>query len=183
MTRAFFSLLVVCLMVSGCSGPIETRIQTHSAFPFTDNSSYTFAKETDQPSKEYNQARQLVQQSLQSRNMRLNDDASILVQFSVSQRPASVAIVAGEGNKIQEIANKKEHKFLQQCDDIEHRFSIGLFRQSDGQKIYSGSAAEYHCNGKLEESLTQLVTSALSELGSAVTANPVRKTIKRSGIE
>ena len=81
------------------------------------------------------------------------------------------------------IAAAKSQKRFQSCKDHEYRLTVNLFDQALGKKLYSGSAAEYHCNATIAQSLPFLIDSALSGLDQEPTDSP-RSTIRtRQGIE
>lgn len=183
MIRAAIWLLLAGLTLAGCSGPIETRIQTHSAAPLADRSSFSFGEQPGEKSPAFAQAEQLVREAMIAKNMTASENGNILVELSLSSRPADVAISVGENGKERELAGKKQKKFLQSCRDFEHRLSIGLLDQAGGQLLYSGQAAEYHCKGSLADSLPHLVEAALSDLGSPPTAVANSSIRTRRGIE
>ena len=183
MIRAAIWLLFTGLILAGCSGPIETRIETHSAALLAERDSFSFGEQPGEQSETYVQAENLVREALIAKNITASDTGNILVELSLSSRPADVAISVGEKDKEHQLAGKKEKKFLQRCRDVEHRLSIGLLDQATGQLVYRGHAAEYHCKGTLSQSLPHLVEAALSDFGSPPTNVASKSVKKRTGIE
>jgi len=183
MIRLSILTITMLAMTASCAGPIQTRIQTQVAAPVTDHKQYRFTETPEQQSAAYQTARKLVAQELGNRNLSQDDTALMLVQIAFADRPASIAITAGKEEKQASVAIAKKREFLQACEDSENRLTIYIVRQADGAQIYSGSAAEYHCKGKFEDSLPHLVKAALSDLGASPDGTVRTKIRTRSGVE
>ncbi|MEW4467471.1 hypothetical protein AB1K62_06545 [Parasphingorhabdus sp. JC815] len=181
--RCFAVLMIpIVAAVSGCVGPIETRIQTQAGPALPTKKIYSFTARPEQNSPAYQTARKIVAGVLESKNFVATEDAPIRVHIALANRPASIAMTTGENDKLNVIAEKKKRKLLQSCDDREHRLTITMVNILDGSAYYSGTAAEYHCKGSLEQSLPHLVDAALSDLGKIDKPMNI-KTRTRSGIE
>lgn len=183
MIRSLSWILVGAMTVSGCAGPIQTRVQTHQLIAAAAQKKFTTSTIDAVANQDLVRARDLVAKSLNERGYESAADASILVHVALSDRPADIAIDAGDKDAEQSIAAAKSQKSFQSCKDQEHRLTVNLFDQVRGKKLYSGSAAEYHCKGTIAQSLPFLIDSALSGLDREPTDNP-RSTIRtRQGIE
>jgi hypothetical protein len=182
MRRLAFLMIPVMAAVSGCGGPVETRVQTQAGPALPALKQYSFPEKPEQNSQAYQAARQMVGSALEDRGFAQSKDAPLLVHIALANRPASIAMTTGEESGLDVIADKKERKPLQSCEDVEHRLTINMFTVPAGEALYSGTAAEYHCKGTVEQSLPYLVDAALSDLGSPGTISNSR-TITRKGIE
>mgnify|MGYP003628172388 CR=1 FL=1 len=171
------------MTVSGCAGPIETRVQTHQVIAAPEQKQFTVSPKDAVVNSGLALARELVAKSLGERGYQPSPDASILVHVALSDRPADIAVDAGDKNAVQSIATAKRQKRFQSCKDQEHRLTIILFDQARGTKLYSGNAAEYHCKGTIAQSLPFLIDSALSGLDRNPTDTPLSATRTRQGIE
>lgn len=183
MIRSLSWILAGAMTVSGCAGPIETRVQTHQVIAAAEQKQFTVSSKDAVVNRDLALARELVVKSLNERGYQSSPDASILVHVALSDRPADIAVNAGDKNAEQSIAAAKHQKRFQSCKDQEHRLSISLFDQARGTKLYSGNAAEYHCNGTIAQSLPFLVDSALSGLDRVPTEAPQSTIRTRQGIE
>ncbi|CAO1654894.1 hypothetical protein [Parasphingorhabdus sp. NYA22] len=183
MIRSLSWILAGAMTVSGCAGPIQTRVQTHQVIAAPAQKKFTTSPIDAVVNRELSLARDLVAKSLNERGYESSPDASILVHVALSDRPADIAVDAGAKDAEQSIAAAKSQKRFQSCKDHEYRLTVNLFDQARGKKLYSGSAAEYHCNATIAQSLPFLIDSALSGLDQEPTDSP-RSTIRtRQGIE
>ncbi|WP_339823234.1 hypothetical protein [uncultured Parasphingorhabdus sp.] len=183
MIRSLSWISAGAMMVSGCAGPIETRVQTHQVIATSAQKQFIVTAKDTVENEDLALARDLVAKSLGERGYQSSPDASILVNVALADRPADIAIDAGDKDTVQSIASAKDQKRFQSCKDQEHRLTIVLFDQTRGTKLYTGNAAEYHCNGTIKQSLPFLVKSALSGLDSNPT-DTARSAIRtRQGIE
>lgn len=183
MIRSLSWILTGALIVSGCAGPIETRIRTHQVIVTPEQQKFTLSPLETVANRDLDRAREMVAQSLSERGYHSASDASILVHVALSDRPADIAVNAGENAADQVLAAAKKHKSFQSCRDHEHRLTISLFDQRERSMIYSGHAAEYHCKGTIAQSLPFLVDSALSGLDRSPGNGPRSTTRTRQGIE
>lgn len=182
MRRLVTLMIPIAALTTSCGGPIETRIQTQAASTLPAQKQYSFTAKPEQYSKTYTIARKMVADALAANNFTAANNAPILVHVALAGRPASIAVTTGENSEVSTIAEQKKRKPLQSCDDIEHRLTVNMVSATDGSTIYSGTAAEYHCKGSMEQSLPHLIDAALSDLGSS---DQVTKTATRTrgGIE
>ncbi|WP_156472275.1 hypothetical protein [Sphingorhabdus sp. M41] len=183
MIRSLSWILAGAIMVSGCAGPIETRVQTHQVISAPDQKQFSVWRIDAVDNADLALARNMVAESLGERGYQSSPEASILVHVALSDRPADIAIDAGDKDTERSIAAAKRQKRFQSCKDREHRLTVSLFDQLRGAKLYSGSAAEYHCNGTIAQSLPFLVDSALSGLDRDPTDSPRTEIRTRQGIE
>jgi hypothetical protein len=158
MIRSLSWILAGAMTVSGCAGPIQTRVQTHQLIAAPEQKNFALSAIDVVANSDLARARDMVEKSLSERGYQLSADASILVHVALSDRPADIAINAGDQ-------------------------AISLFDQLRGTKLYSGSAAEYHCKGTIAQSLPFLVNSALSGLDQQPTDIPRSATRTREGRE
>lgn len=182
MRRLAILMIPIVAMTASCGGPIETRIQTQAGTALPAQKQYSFTAKPEQNGGTYITARKMVADALAARDFAFADQAPILVHIALAGRPASIAMTTGEGNDVSTIADLKERKPLQSCKDVEHRLTINMVNASDGLTVYSGTAAEYHCKGSMEQSLPHLIDGALSNLGNSSEENST-KTSLRAGIE
>lgn len=183
MIRSLSWILAGAMTVSGCAGPIETRVQTHQEIAAAESKQFTISPIDKLANRDLELARDTVTKSLNERGYQSSPDASILVHVALSDRPADIAIDAGEKDAELSISTSKKQKRFQSCKDHEHRLTISLFDQARGTKLYSGSAAEYHCNGTIAQSLPFLAKAALAGLDREPTESPRTTTSIRQGIE
>ena len=183
MIRLFFLTIPFLFLASACSGPIETRITTHSAAALPKPKHFQYSAKPGQDSPSHAIARDLVSAALLDAGFKQKDAASILVSVAFADRPASIAVSAGDGPDVESIAEIKEREFLQSCEDQEHRLSVTIVNQVSGANIYTGTAAEYHCKAEFGDSLPHLVKAALSNLGKSVNQDKRTVVNTRAGIE
>ncbi|WP_108812183.1 DUF4136 domain-containing protein [Sphingorhabdus sp. Alg231-15] len=183
MHRLVILMIPILALTASCGGPIETRIQTEAAAALPAQKQYSFTAKPEQNSKTYDKARNLVAQALTGKNFVAVESASVIVHIALANRPASIAMTTGEKENIVRIADQKEQKFLQSCEDFEHRLTINMINSTNGSTLYSGTAAEYHCNGTFDQSLPHLIDAALSDLGGASAKPPNSRIRIRTGIE
>jgi hypothetical protein len=183
MIRSLSWILAGAMTVSGCAGPIQTRVQTHQLIGSPEQKNFALSAIDVVANSDLARARAMVATSLGERGYQPSADASILVHVALSDRPADIAVNAGDKAAEQLIAAAKSQKRFQSCKDREHRLTITLFDQLRGTKLYSGSAAEYHCKGTIAQSLPFLVNSALSGLDQQPTDIPRSATRTRQGLE
>jgi len=183
MMRSLSWILAGAMTVSGCAGPIETRVQTHQVITAPDQNQFTLSPKDAVENSDLALARDLVAKSLGERGYQPSPDASIIVHVAISERPADIAIDAGDKGAKQSIAPGKRQKRFQSCKDQEHRLTIILFDENRGTKLYKGNAAEYHCNGTITQSLPFLIAAALSGLNRNPTDSPRSSIRTRQGIE
>lgn len=183
MFRSLSWILAGAMTVSGCAGPIETRVQTHQAVAAPEQKQFVLSAIDPIANSDLVLARNLVIKSLAKRGYQPSQDASLLMHVALSERPADIAVDAGLEDAQHAIAVAKQQKRFQSCKDREHRLTVSLFDQTRGAKLYSGNAAEYHCNGTIAQSLPFLVDSALSGLDSDPSEAPRKAVQTRQGVE
>ncbi|MEO9467575.1 DUF4136 domain-containing protein [Parasphingorhabdus sp.] len=183
MIRSAFLIAISVAVLSGCSGPIETRVTTHSVAPLPQPEKYGFGDVSDQSNEHYETARNLVGAALKRKGLQMADDAPMLVDIGLAERPASISVSVGEDSDTAIVAAQKEKKPLQSCDDKEHRLTVSIVDRATGQMVYSGTAAEYHCKGTISDSLPHLVRGAMSDFGNAPNSDVENFIRTRAGVE
>ncbi len=181
MIRSAILTILTSALVAGCAGQIETRITTQAGPAQPDNQTYSFGSVSEQENDLHQTARELVDSALKSRGYSSAENAAVLVDLTLADRPADISITVGEDTEQTLLAEVKEQKPLQSCKDREHRLTISIADRVTGTSLYSGSAAEYHCKGTVEESLPHLVRGAMAEFGSGTGTRQFVRT--RSGVE
>lgn len=181
MIRLAILTILTTALVAGCAGPIETRIATRAGTPLPDNQTYSFGSVAKQDNDLHRSARELVVSDLKSRGFRTDEDAAVLVDLTLADRPADIAITVGEGEDQTLLVDVKQRKPLQSCKDREHRLTVTIADRISGTTLYSGTAAEFHCKGTLEQSLPHLVRGAMADFGSGSGNRQFIRT--RSGVE
>lgn len=183
MTRLAASFILILICATGCSGPIETRVQTMSSAEKAQISSFNFATMATPNSPISNLVKQELREALEARGLSESEQAPILLDFSIANRPASISIHLGEDKQRQVVVDAKEDKPFQTCEDEEHRLIVSFIKQSSGEQLYRGTASEYHCKAKLEQSVSYLVKAALSDFGNGSQSETRQKIMKRQGLE
>ncbi len=183
MIRSLSVTLAGALMISGCAGPIETRVRTHQLVAEPAQKQFTLSSNDTVANRNIELAREMVATALNERGYQSSANAPIRVHVAISERPADIAITASEKDALQSIAAAKKQKQFQSCKDLEHRLTVSLFDQASRTKLYEGSAAEYHCKGTVAQSLPFLIDSALSGLGGQPADGPAETVRVREGIE
>ena len=151
--QAYF--LALPLLLAGCIGPIETRIDSaglSGASPpsyLLDADSMNLTEGADA----------LVINALAQKGLRRSETAPINLQIAVSDRPAAIAVQSASAT-LAKSAGKKS------CADREYRLGVTLTRISDGAEVYRGHAAEFHCKLTMAQVLPVLVKSALADFGA-----------------
>ncbi|MEP0642253.1 hypothetical protein [Parasphingorhabdus sp.] len=183
MIKSLSWILAGSIAVSGCSGPIQTRVQTHQVIASPAEKQFTISSLHAVANQDLALARDVVAKSLSAKGYQLTPNASILVHVGLSDRLANFSINAGDKTAEETIAIAKKAKPLQSCQDREHRLTVNLFDQARGSKLYSGNASEYHCKGTIQKSLPFLAKSALSGLDTDVSEAPRSATHSRLGTD
>ncbi|PHR14252.1 MAG: hypothetical protein COA41_17740 [Sphingopyxis sp.] len=183
MIRSLLGIIASAMAVAGCAGPIETRVQSQQLVPAVEQKGFAWSPIDPIANRDTELARDLVGKSLVEKGYQQTPDATILVHVALADRPANIAIDAGDDKAVQPLVPAKRQKSFQSCKDREHRLTVSLFDQRRRQKLYSGSAAEYHCKGTIAQSLPFLVNAALSGLDGNISDTPVSRTRTRQGIE
>jgi len=159
-------------LLCACSGPIETRVLSAG----TENlepRGYMLSEKPTGASAEYALAQQLLRDGLAERGFVLQDQADALMTFTVSNRPANLSVSTGQ----RKISAEKKNKPLQNCEDREYRVAMQLVAIADGEKLYAGEAAEYHCKATLAEALPAMAEILVDDIGSV----PGKKKRQRLG--
>lgn len=114
-------------------------------------------------SSELRSAYAMVSENLAKKGFGVAEEAPLHLEITVDQRDASLAL--GSNNGSESLSAAKRKKPLQSCHDTEYRLGVTLTRIADGEEIYRGRVAEYHCRMSLAEAMPVLVDAALADLG------------------
>ncbi len=152
--------LVLMSAVAACAGPIETRIDNVGQTGAV-TGTYVFVETEQAESPDLLFARKLVAERLAAKGLSASDTGTLHLEVTVSSRSAILGLKQGD----QALSNPKPKKPFQNCKDSEYRIGIALTRIADGVELYRGSAAEYHCQATLDDTLPGLVDAALADMG------------------
>ncbi len=149
------------LFLTGCAGPIETRV-TSMGEPSIAAARYLVTGDEPVPQGELLLARNLVTDALLKREIAASPLGELHLEVTVSSRLASLGLKQSGGA----LSQAKPMKPLQNCVDQEYRLGITLTRIADGKQLYRGTAAQYHCHMPLSEAVPKLVDAAIADLGA-----------------
>lgn len=183
MTRLAVSLLLTIVFFAGCTGPIETRVQTISSAESPQLSSFHFSDVTAPNAQISDLVKRELDQALEAKGYLQSKQAPILLGFSIADRPASIAIQLGEDNNVRKVTSTKEDKPFQSCKDREHRLIVTLIQKGSGEQLYRGTASEYHCKAKMQQTVPHLVKAALSDLGGNSSGTVRQRVLTRPGLD
>lgn len=157
-------LISAASVLSGCSGPLETRVT--SGGPGLSGA----AALVDEPDAVRPHiiatARVLALAELAKRQVTVAPGADLRVEVTASERPAAYLVTAGGDRERTVLAAPKKRRPLQSCADRELAVAVRLVRIADGAEAYVGRAAEFHCKAALAETLPHLVAAALADLAA-----------------
>jgi len=155
------SVIAVAALLAGCSGPIETRVQSSGAG--IDEAPALLVDDAAEPPLTA-KARAMVVAELEKQLGASGSQATHRLTVTLSDRPAALSLLAGDKASTRIIAAAKADKPLQSCADREYRLVVLLTRIADGSESYRGEAASYQCKATLEERLPYLVAAATADL-------------------
>ncbi|MEM1133227.1 MAG: hypothetical protein AAGH53_09835 [Pseudomonadota bacterium] len=168
------------VVAAACSGPIMTRIEGQSAAQLPSRGQYILADVPDVDLPLLDQAQRYAVTDLAEHGWELSQDsADYQLVVTLSERPAAIGLKVKQEDNLRLIAEPKEEKPLQSCEDVEHRVTVTLLSRTDGSKAYSGSAAEFHCKAELAETMAILVNAALEDFGQSGS----KRVVQREGKE
>lgn len=183
MTRLAVTVLLANFILAGCAGPIETRVQTQSSFANLKPQSFQYST-VKAPNPEMTDFVELeLGKALNKNGLVKSTQASVLVNYSIADRPGSIAIQLGEGETARTITSAKEKKPFQSCEDREHRFVITMIDRETGNQLYRGTASEFHCKANPRQSIPYLVKAALSDFNGQSGGAVNNKILKRRGLD
>lgn len=168
--------LLALVLLPGCSGPIETRIDsTGEGLPRGASLASPLAP-PGEPASEWGIARDSVVTALRAAGHDLLADSALVLDVGVSTRPAATAIGSVPGGPS---SAAKRQRLLQSCRDQVQRLVVTIVDRTSGRLLYRGSAEEYHCKAELSRTLPLLAARAVADA-----EHPGRsRTERRSGIE
>lgn len=167
-------LCLPLILLGGCASVVETRVNSSGAVK-TLPKEYRLAELQKDSSADLIKARELLVDALGNRGMSRSENADAIVTATVSKRLASLSVKTNG----QVISAAKKKKPFQSCEDVEYRMTFQLTRPSNGEKLYSGAASEYHCRADLAEVLPILVDALIASMDGAEGT----KILTRSGVD
>ncbi|RDV06461.1 hypothetical protein DXH95_03270 [Sphingorhabdus pulchriflava] len=156
--------LAAIMLISACTGPIETRVSSSGVALSSDRT--ILNEQHGNHSDILVQARSLTLQQLDSRGFSLAPNGAHKLDVTVSERPANLLVTTGTEQGKAVLTSPKPKKPLQSCVDSEFNLVVRLTRVADGTELYRGRASEYHCKASLADVLPFLVNAALADLSS-----------------
>ena len=174
----FLSVAFGCLL-SACSHQIETRIEGMSSPLLPKQGEFFFAQtpEVDHPLMA--RAHVYAASNLAQKGWQLMPDtAGYQLVVTIAERPSDIGLAAQEDDTVKVIAKPGDQHESRSCVDVEHRVTIVMLKHSDGDVVYSGSAAEHHCKARLADTLPLLVNASLEDFGRPGSS----RVIKHDGI-
>ena len=182
MTRLAFCLISILALLASCAGPIETRVQTISYAHNTQTLSFSYSEVKASDTEMADLVKKELDQVLNEMGMTKASSASLLLEFAIADRPASISIRLGEETNAPDAIPAKKSRPFQSCKDREHRLIVTLTNKQSGKQHYRGIASEYHCKGSLRESIPHLVRATMADLGKA-DGELRNKLLTRRGLE
>ncbi len=146
---------VIALFLAGCTGPIETRVDSRG---MTAVQPVSFAVDP-MPVGLRLDAQNMVAKALLGKGYSAGEMAKLSLQVTVSDRPADLSLRAGS-DVLAPAAGKKS------CAKREYRLGIMLTEIANGSLYYQSHAAEYHCKQTIQQALPILVDAALKDIGA-----------------
>lgn len=165
---AFLALLCVTGGLSGCSGPVETRIMAGG--PGIPGRSTLMWADGQAGSPLEVRARSDVEAALRQQGFVFSDDAPVMVTLGLAERPGGIGLQEGraaDGTPIAAgpaLSPGKRRRLLQSCADHIVRLSLGLLDRAGGAVLYSGSAQEAHCHAGIADVTPRLARLAVADL-------------------
>ncbi len=161
---AMIKAAALLALMTGCSGPIETRIETALPAAPARGATYVLSAAEGKTGTVEEQARRLLETRLSAHGLtRIEDPEAALyaVALSISERPADMTYTTGDRAPVM----AKRNKPFQSCNDRDLSVAVTMTRVADAAPAYRGTAAEYHCKAKLAEVMPSLLDAALKGLG------------------
>lgn len=160
------ALLATFALLAGCASPVVTRIDNAAPAPLPATASFTLVEAPGDLALVHRQAKALVSNALGQRGWSASESGDYLLSVSLSDRPASAPLKAGDdaGKPAATIAPAHDRKTEKGCAQRDYRLGVRLTHRVTGEDAYAGSGAEFHCKAPLGESLPHLVTAALAGL-------------------
>lgn len=183
MARLAVTVLLLNLILVGCAGPIETRVQTQSSFAKQKPKSFQFATVHAPNPEMADFVEQELGEALGAKGMVESKQASVLVNYSIADRPGATEIRLGEGESARTITHAKKKKPFQSCEDREHRFVVTMTDRETGNQLYRATASEFHCKANPRQSIPYLVEAALSEFNGQSGGTVNSKVLTRRGLD
>ncbi len=172
-----FSIFVMpaAMLVSGCGSSVETRISSSGITP-VEASEYMLVLPADNAPPDLRGAYFRVAEKLHAKGFTVSETAALHLEITLDARDASLALGSTAGPE--SLSAPKRKKPLQSCKDKEYRLGVTLTRIADGEEIYRGRVAEYHCRMTVAEALPALVDAALADFGQPRGSYAVMRTAK-----
>lgn len=160
--------LLAALALAGCSSPVMTRIDAAAPAPLPPRASFALADMPDSGSLLHGQARDMVAAALRQRGWRETgaESADFLLSVTLADRPATITLRDGDdfGRPGAVRAAAADRSNNRGCARRDHRLRFTLAERVSGNTAFASAASEYHCKGRLTDSLPHLVSAAVDRL-------------------
>ena len=145
----------LCLLVTACIGPIETRVDSRGSGG-VQPVSFTADADVLGPAVD---VQKLVVQALSAKGYRTAEMADVSLHVTLSDRPADLSLHSGPAILAPTSGKKR-------CAKREYRLGVTLTKIADGSLFYQSHAAEFHCKLTIEQVLPALVDAAIKDIGA-----------------
>ncbi len=162
------SAVALLLALPACAPTVETYIQSGGVTPLAETGRYVFASPPGNMGLLHIKAKNLVADSLHLKNWTEAAQAQYAVSVGVSSLPSDLDVYenSGQGSKRVIIAKRPSKTgILNSCEVMHHRLDVKIFRITDGQNMFSGTASEYHCKASIDDTLPFLTNAAMRNFG------------------
>lgn len=158
--------LLAAILLAGCASPVVTRVDASAPVALPPRASFVLVDMGDDGDILPGQARDMVAAALRQRGWRQAQGADYLLSVTLADRPAMVRVNAGDdqGKSVGTLAPAADRSNNRGCAERDHRLTIILTERDSGAIAFAGAASEFHCKGRLTDSLPHLVSAAVERL-------------------
>lgn len=163
MKARIFSILAGTVLLAGCAGPVVQDVQAAGdGLPHGAAVMWANAGGEDVPlSPAQVLTREAVGAALVARGYRVVEDAPVTIAAGVSERPADIAVRAGDGATL---SPAKARRPLQNCADRMMRLTLHAMEKDSGREVFAGAVQEAHCHAALPDVLPRLSKALAARL-------------------
>jgi hypothetical protein len=152
--------LVITLLLAGCVHHVETRTNSTGEAGIRP-ATYVLVSPEKINSAELTKAQEFVSKKLFEKGFSPSSSGEYYLQVGVASRLSTLSVITANST----LADIEKKRLGPKCQSNEYRVVIALTKISNGQQVYNGSAAEYHCKQSLNDAVPALVDAALADLG------------------